>query len=78
MVTFGPDYSASLSMQGADDVAPFTGQLTVQLEPVDFRFDFSSGDCSTLGSLGCNEYHSHSVGVLGFGSYGSWPQPATP
>jgi|SRR5882762_3784237 len=75
MVTYGPDFSASLSIQGADDVAPATGQLTVRLEPVEFRFDFSSGDCSTLGSLGCYESHHHSVGVMGFGSYGSWPQP---
>jgi hypothetical protein len=76
MVTYGPDFSASLSIQGADDVAPVAGQLTVQLEPVEFRFDFSSGDCSTLpGSPDCFEFHSHSVGVLGYGGYGSWPQP---
>jgi hypothetical protein len=76
MVTYGPDFSASLSIQGADDVAPVPGQLTVQLEPVEFRFDFSTGDCSMLpGSPDCYESHHHSVGVLGFGSYGSWPQP---
>ena len=78
MVTYGADYSVSLSMQGADDVAPATGQLTVQLEPVEFRDDFSSGDCSALGNLGCYEFHGHVFGLLGFGGYGTWPPVPTP
>ena len=78
MVTFGPDFSVRLSIQGGDDAAPVTGQLTVPLEPVDMRADFSGGDCSTLpGSLDCYEAHFHSVGVSGYGSYGAWP-PITP
>jgi hypothetical protein len=74
MATWGPDFSVWLSVQGADDSSPRIGQATVQLEPFDWTFDLSSGDCSTLpGSPDCHEFHSHTTGVQGYVSYGAWP-----
>ena len=79
MVTYGPTFSAWLSVQGADDAVPTRGEMTVVLEPIDWTFDFSGGDCTTLpGAPGCFESHSHVVGVTGYGSAGEWPLPSTP
>ncbi len=78
MVTFGPDFSSRLSVQGADDAAPLTAQATVPLEPIDLRFDHVDPTCSTTPPTpGCFELHDHTFGVSGFVNYGDW-RPATP
>ncbi|HYX83049.1 MAG TPA: hypothetical protein VE714_11690 [Gemmatimonadales bacterium] len=73
MVTYGADFTGSLSVQGANDLEPASAQMTVQLQPWELRADFGGGDCSALGNVGCYEAHFHSVGVLGYGSWGEWP-----
>ncbi len=73
MPTWGSDFTVWLSLQGADDAVPSVAQLTVPLEPWEWRADYSGGDCSTLGNLGCYEAHFHDVGVLGYASWGEWP-----
>jgi len=53
-----------------DDLEPVSGEMTVEVVPLDFRADY--GDCSvTVG--GCFEAHFHEVGVQGYGSWGAWP-----
>jgi hypothetical protein len=73
MTTWGTDFTVWVSLQGADDAVPATAQMTVPLEPWELRADYSGGDCSTLGNVGCYEAHFHSVGVLGYGAWGEWP-----
>ena len=78
MVTLGPDFSARLSVQGAGDAQPLVAQATVQLEPIDLRWDYINSQCSTVpASPGCFELHDHTVGLMGWVEYGSWP-PYTP
>jgi len=73
MTTWGSDFTIWVSLQGADDASPSAAQMTVPLNPWEYRADYSGGDCSTLGNLGCYEAHFHAVGVLGYGAWGEWP-----
>jgi hypothetical protein len=78
MATLGPDFSGRLSVQGVADPEPLTAEATVTFEPIDLRFDYVDPACSTVpASPGCFELHGHTVGKMGFVSYGSWP-PITP
>ncbi len=77
MVTMGPDVSAWVSVQGVNDAEATSAQATVQLEPVDLRWDFTDPGCSEVPVTGCWDLHDHTYGRLGWVSYGDWP-PFTP
>jgi len=73
LVTFGPDFMARLSIQGAVDGGPTTGMATVTLEPYSYDSDFSN--CSgTPITLPCSEGHTQGAGVVGAITLGVWPQ----
>ena len=74
MVVLGPDFSGRLSVQGVDDPEPLTVQATVPFGPTDLRFDYVDPSCATSPAPpGCFELHGHTVGVMGYIDYGSWP-----
>ena len=77
MVTMGPDVSSRLSVQGVNDAEATSAQATVQLEPVDLRWDFTDPGCSEVPATGCFDLHDHTYGRMGWVSYGDWP-PFTP
>jgi hypothetical protein len=73
LVTFGPDFLARLSIQGAVDAVPTAGMATVTFEPYSYDYDFSS--CSTTPViLPCAEGHDQGAGVQGSIVLGFWPQ----
>jgi hypothetical protein len=73
LVTFGPDFLARLSVQGAVDAVPTAGTATLTFEPYSYDSDFSN--CSTAPViLPCSEGHGHGAGVVGSIVLGSWPQ----
>jgi len=73
LVTFGPDFLARLSIQGAVDAVPTAGMATVTFEPYSYDGDFNN--CSTTPvTLPCSEGHAHGAGVVGSIVLGSWPQ----
>ncbi len=77
-VTFGPDFSGRIAVWGAGDTEPTTAEATIQIGPVDLRFDYQDPGCLTIPvSVGCFELHGHDVGLMGYVNYGSWP-PYTP
>ncbi len=74
MATLGPDFSAWLSVQGANDAEPLTVQATAQFEPIDLWFHHVDPSCSTTPATpGCFELHEHTWGSLAYVDYGSWP-----
>ena len=76
MVTFGPDFQGSLSIQAADDAIPTVGTGTVSLPPYSYDYDYTDPGCSTTPvSMSCTETHLHGAGVLGFISFGNWQVP---
>lgn len=73
LVTFGPDFTGRLSIQGAIDAVPTAGMATATLEPYSSDGDF--GNCSTTPVImPCSEGHGHGAGVVGFTVLGTWPE----
>ena len=78
LFTFGQDFQARLSIQGAADATPATAMATVVLSPLIFDYDYADPGCSTTpASMPCYETHVHSTGVSGYTDSGTWP-PYTP
>ena len=74
MFTFGSDFSGRLSVQGANDDVPTVGMGTMQFSPYSADYDYTDPGCAvTPVLLSCYESHFHSVGVLGYISFGSAP-----
>ncbi|HJP87318.1 MAG TPA: hypothetical protein VJ852_15100, partial [Gemmatimonadaceae bacterium] len=74
MVTFGPDFTSRLAVQGAGDAVPTAATATVTFSPFSFDYDYTDPGCSTTPvSLSCTESHLHGVGVNGFIQVGSAP-----
>lgn len=73
LVTFGPDFLARFSIQGAVDAVPTAGTATVTFEPYGYDYDFSN--CSSAPTvLPCTEGHAHGAGLVGSIVLGTWPE----
>jgi hypothetical protein len=77
MFTFGSDFSAQLSVQGANDATPATAAATFPLLPATLVSDYVDPSCTiTPTPLTCFEDHFRLTGVNGFIDSGVWPQPS--
>ena len=75
LVTFGPDFQARLSIQGAADAVPTVGFASFSFSPYSYDYDYSDPGCSTTPvSMSCSEQHFHGAGVAGSITLGDWPQ----
>jgi hypothetical protein len=74
MVSFGPDFSGRLSVQGAGDEVPTAGMATAPMLPFSLDYDYTDPGCAVTPVLmSCYESHFHTVGVAGYISFGSAP-----